>query len=139
MGFLRDPDVRPALLEKLDQLDAGGALSHYKALCLAIRLNRHESFAKPLANHLAKIDGHSQPLYYYGASGGPLSVPARAKITREGGVELNSKFKEVLVAALLVQCGDSGGQGRAVLEAYTEDVNGHFAAYADHVLLMSTQ
>ena len=134
LGLLRDPDVRSALLEKLSQLDRGGPLSHYKALCLAMRMNRHESFARPLADHLAKIKGHCQPLCYDGASGGPLSVPPRAKVTKEGDDEINSKFKEVLMAALLVQCGDWNGEGRAVLEAYTQDVNGHFAAYADHVL-----
>jgi len=139
LGFLRDPDVRPALLEKLRQLERADHLSHYKALCLAMRMNRHGSFAKPLADHLAAIEGHCQPLDYDSDPGGPLSVPERSKVTREGRDELNNKFKEVLLAALLLQCGDWQGQGRAVLEAYTEDVNGHFAAYADHVLHTSSQ
>jgi hypothetical protein len=43
---------------------------------------------------------------------------------------LNAKFKEVLVAALLFECGDRNGKGRAILDAYTRDVHGHFAAYA---------
>jgi hypothetical protein len=139
LGFLRDPDVRPALLSKLDQLEPGDHLSHYKALCLAMRMNRHESFAKPLADHLNKIAGHCQPLDYRPGRGGPLSLPERAKVTSAGSGELNSKFKEVLLAALLFHCGDWQGQGRAVLEAYTEDVNGHFAAYADHVLQPNSQ
>jgi flavin-dependent dehydrogenase len=138
LGFLRDPEVRPALLEKLDQLE-GGHLSHYKSLCLAMRMNRDVSFAKPLADHLAEIKGYCQPLCYHGGSGGPLRIPARAKVTNEGSDNLNKKFKEVLIAALLVQCGDYRGKGRAVLEAYTEDVNGHFAAYADHVLRTTAQ
>ncbi len=139
LGFLRDPDVRPALLRKLEQLEPGDHLSHYKALCLAMRMNRHESFAKPLADHLAKIEGHCQSLNYRPGLGGPLSLPERAKVTSAGSDQLNSKFKEVLLAALLFHCGDWQGQGRAVLEAYTEDVNGHFAAYADHVLQTSSQ
>lgn len=138
LGFLRDPEVRPVLLEKLDQLDGGDHLSHYKALCLAMRMNRHELFTRPLAEHLAKIEGHCQPLRYYRASGGPLSVPARAKVNAGGGNALNDKFKEVLVAALLFECGDHEGQGREILHAYTNDVNGHFAAYAHHVLTHGT-
>jgi hypothetical protein len=139
LGFLRDPDVRPALMRKLEQLGRGDHLSHYKALCLAMRMNRHDSFAMPLAGHLSKINGHCQLLDYGSGPAGPLSVPERAKVTSAGRDELNSKFKEVLLAALLFQCGDWQDQGRAVLEAYTEDVNGHFAAYADHVLRTSSQ
>lgn len=139
LGFLRDSDVRPALLRKLEELEPGDHLSHYKALCLAMRMNRHESFARPLADHLAKIDGHCQPLDYGHGLDRPLSVPERAKVTSAGHDELNSKFKEILLAALLLQCGDWQGRGRAVLETYTEDVNGHFATYADHVLRTSSQ
>jgi flavin-dependent dehydrogenase len=139
LGFLRDPDVRPALLRKLEQLDPGDHLSHYKALCLAMRMNRHASFAKPLADHLAKIEGHCQPLKYRPGRGGPLSLPERTKVTSAGRDELNNKFKELLLAALLFHCGDWQDQGRAVLDAYTEDVNGHFAAYADHVLQTGAQ
>jgi hypothetical protein len=42
------------------------------------------------------------------------------------------------VAALLYECGDCEGQGRAILQAYTTDVNGHFAAYAHHILTECT-
>ena len=126
-------------MRKLEQLAPDDHLSHYKALYLAMQMNRHESFAKPLADHLAKIKGHSQTLDFGSGPGRPLSVPERAKVTSAGHDELNSKFKEVLLAALLFQCGDWQGQGRAVLEAYTEDVNGHFVAYADHVLHSSSQ
>ena len=139
LGFLRDSDVRPALTAKLQQLKPGDHLSHYKALCLAMRMNRHESFAKPLADHLAKIDGHCQPLNDGSTLDRPLDVPERARVNSAGRNELNSKFKEVLLAALLLQCGDWQGHGRAVLEAYTDDVNGHFATYADHVLQTSPQ
>ena len=139
LGFLRDSDVRPALTAKLQQLKPGDHLSHYKALCLAMRMNRHESFAKPLADHLAKIDGHCQPLNDGSTLDRPLDVLERARVNSAGRNELNSKFKEVLLAALLLQCGDWQGHGRAVLEAYTDDVNGHFATYADHVLQTSPE
>ena len=50
---------------------------------------------------------------------------------------VNSKFKELLVAALLFECGDYQNQGQEILEAYTKDVNGHFAAYAHHIRVLS--
>jgi flavin-dependent dehydrogenase len=138
LGYLRDPDVRPALLKKLSELAPGDHLSHYKALCLAMRMNRHPLFALPLAEHLNKIKGHSQAFRFDGASDGPLNVPERAEVNKGGGDALNNKFKEVLVAALLFECGDHEGLGREILEAYTTDVNGHFAAYAHHVLTHGT-
>ena len=67
-------------------------------------------------------------------SSGPLGIPERGKVTSRGADRVNSKFKEILIAATLFECGDWNGQGRAILEAYTNDVNGHFAAYADYVL-----
>jgi hypothetical protein len=35
---------------------------------------------------------------------------------------------------LLFDCGDHNRKGRAILEAYTKDVHGHFAAYATAAL-----
>jgi len=136
LGFLRTPEAKPLLLEKLDLLTADSDLSHYKAICLALRLNRDRSFAQLLARLLKKkgVSGHVQPLGYYGAADGALKVPSRARTGKGAGKVLNSKFKEVLVAALLVECGDHNGQGRKVLEAYTKDLNGHFASYAHAVL-----
>jgi hypothetical protein len=31
---------------------------------------------------------------------------------------------------LLLDCGDRNGKARAILDAYTRDVHGHFATYA---------
>ena len=43
---------------------------------------------------------------------------------------LNAAYKELLVAGLLVQCGDSQGAGRRTLEQYAAGVGGVFARYA---------
>ena len=51
---------------------------------------------------------------------------------------VNNKFKELLIAALLFECGDYQNLGREILQAYTKDVNGHFAAYAHRVLSEGT-
>ena len=135
LGFLRTPAVHPALLRKLGALTADSPLSHYKAVCLALRLNPDPSLAKPLAGLLDKkgVSGHVQPLGYYGGE-----PQLRHRVDKDGGAKLNAKFKELLVAALLFECGDRNGRGRAILEAYTKDVNGHFASYANHVLMQGS-
>ncbi|MHC4252986.1 MAG: FAD-dependent oxidoreductase [Planctomycetota bacterium] len=130
LGFTGSPKARPALVRKLKLLDARSPLSHIKAICMALRVNRDRSLAAPLAELLGKpgMTGHVTPSDYYlpQEPRSPRKIPGRAS-TRGG---LNEKFREVLVAALLFECGDSAGKARAILEAYTTDVHGHFAAYA---------
>jgi len=130
LGFTRSPKARPALIRKLKLLDARSALSHVKAICMALRVNRDPSLAVPLAELLNKpgMAGHATPADYYRPRKpqSPLEITVRAEI----GEPLNQKFREVLVAALLFDCGDINGQGRAILEAYTRDVQGHFVTYA---------
>jgi hypothetical protein len=140
VGFLRTPEVHPPLICKLKTLTAQSPLSHYKAVCLALRLNKHKSLAQPLARLLNRegVKGHVQPLDYYAAIGSGEKQQQRHRVNAQGGDLLNAKFKEVLVAALLFECGDHKGQAREILEAYTTDVNGHFAAYAHHMLIQGT-
>jgi hypothetical protein len=140
LGFLRIPEVHPPLIRKLEALTAQSPLSHYKAVCLALRLNKDESLAQPLVHLLNKdgVTGHVQPLSYYEESGAGGMWQERSRVYGQGGNPLNSKFKEVLVAALLFECGDYNDLGRGILETYTTDVNGHFAAYAHLVLTRGT-
>jgi hypothetical protein len=140
LGFLRTPEVHPPLLRKLEALTAKSPLSHFKTACLALRLNKDKSLAQPLARLLTKegIKGHVQPLDYYASNRTGKRSQERHRVNARGGDALNGKFKEVLVAALLFECGDHNGLGRRILEAYTTDVNGHFAAYAHLVLTRGT-
>ncbi len=48
--------------------------------------------------------------------------------------QLNAAFKEVIIATTLYQCGDYEKMGRMILEQYSQDVNGHFASYAQAIL-----
>ena len=136
LGFLQSPDVIEPLLEKLDQLTIDSPLSHYKAVCLALRMNQNASMAKPIAAFLKKsgLKGHAQVLDYYDGKLPEGGTYKRNTLDMKGGKRLNRKFKELLVAALLFECGDIQGQGRTILETYTKDVNGHFAEYAHYVL-----
>jgi len=136
LGFLNSTDVHAPLLEKLDQLTLKSPLSHYKAVCLALRMNKDDSLAEPLARFLneKKLKGHTQALAYYNTRKKEKNVYVRQGVNKNGGSMVNNKFKELLVAALLFECGDHQNQGREILESYTKDVNGHFAEYAHRVL-----
>ena len=136
LGFLNSVDVHAPLLEKLDQLTLKSPLSHYKAVCLALRMNKDESLAEPLARFLKekKLEGHTQALGYYKIQKKEKNIYVRQGVNKSGGSMVNNKFKELLVAALLFECGDYQNQGREILELYTKDVNGHFAEYAHRVL-----
>ena len=135
LGFTRSPRAVPALVEKLKQLNAQSPLSHVKAVCLALRMNRGAFLTGPLADLLDEpgVSGHARLADYYRPpteTSVPRRPSTRATTGREPGEFLNAKFREVLLAALLFDCGDRDGKGRAILEAYTKDVHGHFAAYA---------
>jgi len=136
LGFVRAPEVREPLMDKLTALTIDSPLSHYKAVCLALRMNKDESMAKPISDFLKKsgLKGHAQVLGYYDGKRPKGDTHRRNVLNKNGGKELNTKFKELLVAALLFECGDDQGEARKILEAYTKDVNGHFAEYAHHVL-----
>ena len=140
LGFLNSAEVHAPLLEKLDQLTLKSPLSHYKALCLALRMNKDDSLAEPLADFLKakKLIGHTQRLSYYNEQENQKNVYVRQGVNKSGGSMVNNKFKELLVAALLFECGDYQNLGREILEEYTKDVNGHFAEYAHRVLSKGT-
>jgi flavin-dependent dehydrogenase len=136
LGFIQAPEVRVPLLKKLNALTINSPLSHYKAVCLALRMNKDGSMAKSIADFLrtSGLKGHAQVLGYYDDKRPQGDTYKRNALDTKGGKGLNTKFKELLVAALLFECGDDQGEGRKILEAYTKDVNGHFAEYAHHVL-----
>ena len=140
LGFLNSAEVHAPLLEKLDQLTLKSPLSHYKALCLALRMNKDDSLAEPLADFLKakKLKGHTQRLSYYNEQENQKNVYVRQGVNKSGGSMVNNKFKELLVAALLFECGAVSYTHLRVLEEYTKDVNGHFAEYAHRVLSKGT-
>lgn len=140
LGFLNSAEVHAPLLEKLDQLTLKSPLSHYKALCLALRMNKDDSLTKPLADFIKakKLKGHTQRLSYYNEQENQKNAYVRQGVNTKGGSMVNNKFKELLIAALLFECGDYQNLGREILQEYTKDVNGHFAEYAHRVLSEGT-
>jgi flavin-dependent dehydrogenase len=131
LGLTRSPKALPALLDKLKMLKADSALSHVKAICIALRANRGVALARPLADLLDKpgMSGHSQAADYHRSSS-PQTKPRTITQRATTGGLLNAKFRELLIAGLLLDCGDLNGKARTILEAYKKDIQGHFASYA---------
>jgi hypothetical protein len=129
LGHTRSRKAVPAIIEKLQQLDAEKEFSHHRAVGLALELIGDKSAARPLAELLAKPDmmGHVQTDI----------AAARTKET-PGGVNAEQtrreSLREVMLARALYRCGDYEGVGEKILRAYTQDLRGHLARHAAAIL-----
>ncbi len=135
LGFSGAPEGREAIAAKIGQLQPASELSHFVAAAMALgRCAEPRHAIEPLGRLLQEpgFAGHAVTPAVTLQQG--KLVPRRtASDKAESG--LNRMFKEVLVAGLLVHCGDdSQGRGRAILEQYRDGVDGHFARYARYVL-----
>ena len=130
LGYSRDPRTLEPVLRKMTILEPGTVLSHYKAVTLALRHLKSPQAVGPLANLLAKP----------GFRGHAITNPIRSEdgvdelSPRRSFEQLNAAFKEVIIAATLYQCGDDQNTGRTILAQYSQDVDGHFASYAQAIL-----
>ncbi|MCY2993397.1 MAG: FAD-dependent oxidoreductase [Planctomycetota bacterium] len=129
LGRSRDRKSVPAILEKLELLQADLAFSHHRAVGLALELLGDPAAAQPLAELLAKP----------GMSGHVHTDIAAAK-TREvpGGTNAEQtrreSLRELLLARALYRCGDYDGIGEKILREYTRDLRGHLARHAQAIL-----
>lgn len=130
LGYSRDPRALEPVLRKMDILEPTTVLSHYKAMTLALRHLRGPRAIGPLVKLLEKpgFGGHAvtNPV---GNEFGAVRLSPRRSFD-----QLNAAFKEVIIATTLYQCGDYQNMGRMILEQYSQDVNGHFASYAQAIL-----
>jgi len=129
MGRTRDRRAVPVILEKLELLSAESEFSHHRAVGLALELIGDRSAAEPLARLLAKpgMTGYAQTTIgiakELGAPGGTNAVAPRRE-----------SIRELALARALFRCGDHKGQGKKVLQTYTNDLRGHLARHALAVL-----
>ncbi len=125
LGVSRSPEAVAPLIAKLKQLDAERSeTSHFKAIALALRQRDDlpvSELVEPLTRLLNQLAGNAARE----ADEEAVIAPRRS---------LNPAMKELLVAAMLLRCGDPDGLGRQVLQAYREAYNGHFARYASESL-----
>lgn len=124
LGHTQDPRALPAILRKLEMLDADVTLSHHRAVALALERIGDPSAAKPLADLLAKpeMSGHAlteiEPL--------PSGMNDRRDRT--------APLREIVLARALYRCGDFDDVGKKILQNYERDLRGLFARHAAAVL-----
>jgi hypothetical protein len=130
LGYSRNSKALKPLLRKTAILEPSTVLSHYKAVALALRQLRNPQAVPLLVKLLEKpeLTGHAITNPLETENGGTGLSPRRSFD------QLNTAFKEVIIAATLYQCGDYQKMGRKILEQYSQDVNGHFASYAQAIL-----
>lgn len=124
LGYTGDRRATPAILEKLEMLDADVTLSHHRAVALALERLADPAAAEPLARLLQKegMSGHAM------TSLEPLYNSQRDHRRRTG------PLREIVLARALYRCGDYEDLGRKILEEYTKDIRGLLARHATEVL-----
>jgi len=124
LGATRDRRALPAILRKLETLDANVTLSHHRAAALALEQIGDPSAAEPLAKLLGKpgMSGHAQATL--------VALPESMAQRRDRTAPL----REIVLARALMRCGDWHGLGRKLLEEYQHDLQGLLARHAAAVL-----
>ena len=129
LGHTHDRRAVPVILEKVKLLSAADAFSHHRAVGLALELLGDPAAAAPLAELLA-LPGMSGYVH------ATIAVAVRSEAPGGTNSEQTRResIRELLLARALLRCGDSQGQGRKILEAYSRDLRGHLARHAQAVL-----
>ena len=124
LGYSGDRRAVPAILAKLEMLDAGVTLSHHRAVALALESLGDPAAARPLAELLDRpgMSGHAMTELE------PLYDAEREKRRREG------PLREIVLARALYRCGDYEGKGGRIVRQYQSDLRGLFARHATDVL-----
>ncbi|MEI7729714.1 MAG: FAD-dependent oxidoreductase [Verrucomicrobiota bacterium] len=134
LGFSGAPEGLTAIVAKLKLLKPDSELSHYIAIAMALRHYDHPKNAtEPLARLL------NAPGFTGHVMTNAIELPAGKVVKRDlattlPDTSLNAAFKELLIAGMLVHCGDQASMGRKILEQYRGGIGGHFARYAQYVL-----
>ena len=124
LGYSGDRRAVPAILAKLEMLDAGVTLSHHRAVALELESLGDPAAARPLAELLDRpgMSGHAMTELE------PLYDAEREKRRREG------PLREIVLARALYRCGDYEGKGGRIVRQYQSDLRGLFARHATDVL-----
>jgi len=116
------------ILMKVRQLGPEHALSHHRAVAMALETLADRAAAKPLAELLQKpgMTGHA----YVNIEAATRNIPPSPtdNSTRE------CSLRELILARALYRCGDYQGVGETILKQYAEDLRGHYARHALAVL-----
>jgi flavin-dependent dehydrogenase len=144
LGFSAAPEGLEAIVTKLKELTPASELSHYLAVAMALGRHRQPKGATAPLKRLLEHPGFTGHAVHDGVDERPGPALRRHVASAGPGswqkpdADMNAAFKELLVAGMLVQAGDSQDLGRKILVQYSRGVEGHFARYARHVLRAST-
>ncbi len=128
LAMLGSKKAMPAVLEKIRQLDATQAFSHFRAAALYAEALRAPELAPALAEALGKpgIAGHAWTSLAHELA----DIPESTVDTRTR----NEALRELYLARALYRCGDADGLAARILGDYRNDIRGHFARHAERVL-----
>jgi hypothetical protein len=130
LGRCSGQQARDALISKLEQLKNGHPLSDYVAISQAFAGTYGPDLVAPLSRLLGTFDANAKVQQL----AADQSLLTRKITANEPGVELNTSIKHLIVAGMLHASGDQDGKGKAVLDAYSNDLLGQLARYADYLL-----
>lgn len=116
------------IIEKVAQLGPDHAMSHHRAVAMALEAQRDPDAATPLADLLGKpgMMGHA----FTDIKNLLGSIPSSPVDTSTREVSL----RELILARALYRCGDENGLGERILKEYARDLRGHYARHAMAVL-----
>jgi hypothetical protein len=134
LGHCEGEDARKALVAKLSTLTAKHPISDFVALSHALRQQNGPDLAADLSRLLTEFGPELQVRRY----GDGERMLKRRSTSVTPGTEMNVAVKELITAGMLAAAGDKDGQGRAVLTAYTQEISGQLARYAEHLLAQTT-
>jgi flavin-dependent dehydrogenase len=128
LGRTRRSEALEPILAKVRELDPEHALSHHRAVAMALEALGHPGAAQPLAEllHKAGMAGHAYPDLNVATRNIPVS--AEDNSTRE------CSLRELILARALYRCGDYEGCGEKILTEYARDLRGHYARHALAIL-----
>ena len=131
LGRSGDASAVSVILEKAALLDASMDFSHHRAVALALERLRAPAAAPVLAEILGRegMVGHA-------LTDVRQAIDAHTRTDRSltALVPRRNALRELYLARALYRCGDHEGLGKRILEAYCDDVRGHFARHAAAVL-----
>lgn len=128
LGRTRQEKALEPILLKVGQLGPEHALSHHRAVAMALETLANPAAAGPLAELLQKpgMAGHAFTDINI-AMRNIMPSPTDTS-TRE------SSLRELILARALYRCGDYQGLSEKILRQYAQDLRGHYARHALAIL-----
>jgi hypothetical protein len=128
LGRIGGVRAKNLVADKVAQLDANAAFSHFRAVALYAESVGGDDLARALAALLAKpgVGGHA----WLRLEDELAAIP----VSHIDTTTRNASLRELYLARALFRIGDADGVGQATLQRYARDIRGHYAQHASLVL-----